>query len=893
MSSPQNIESIVSSISDSQTVDWGSDSTGAETADPELVEMLQIIERVGLAHQQASDLGDPDSSLPFRTWGHLRLLERVGRGNYGEVFRAWDANLSREVALKLFHADAEESIDFLRREELLEEARTLAKLRQENIVRVHGADIHRGRVGFWMEYIVGEPLNEDLESRGAKSPEEVVSIGVKVCRALAAAHSAGILHRDIKASNIVRETGGHIYLMDFGAGALLRGAAEGRQQRAGTPLYMAPEVLLEGKSSPQSDIYSLGVFLFHALTLRYPHEGETLNDLVEAHRIADKLSLESLRPELPKELRQTIERCLRSKPAERFASATAVEDALREVLVPRRPAAPSAINALLAAAIVILLLTQVPWIWLRDRVAGVPAAEAIASVAVLAFDDEGLPSEETAYLAFGLGSHLTDRLSDLGGVRVTPWANAKRYSPEDRPLREAAEVLNVEALVVGSLIARGNQVSGSVTLIDGATEEQLWTYAFEDDRDRFLDVERTISEGLGRAIAGGLTQAEREALQEPAARSVDAYELYLRGAMALQRETEEANDQAYEYFQRAVDIDPQLHAARIGMGAVHLNRYFFGWQGGYSNLHQAERLFRSAATADPADAIAARGLCMVLCEQYEPMQAAHLALTRAVADPLDTEALVTVAQAFAIAGLTKLACDLSERVLSEDPSNIAAAWIRVWALAWDDRYEESVQAGEQYFLRFGEDHEVHTWVGYSYLALGQYADAALHLDRARHMRADNVYVSIYHAVAAKHLGQDENATRIAQEKLAHVQLRLAAYPDNQRLRWYSMLLNGLLDDRAGIEDTEIESDDHGLDKTFYLSLDNDPDVCREATDLSPWFRTYLCGYLNPECLEPLGITNPDVVRCVGEMLERTKTWQDEYIRAHAGELSLLGLSGSS
>lgn len=889
MDEPKDIDVIVSSISDSQTVEWGSSAPTAPS-DPELVEMLQIIEKVGQAHQHASEHDDPDHGLPFRTWGHLRILECIGKGNYGEVFRAWDANLSREVALKLFHADAEGSVDFLTREELLEEARTLARLRQENIVRVHGADIHRGRVGFWMEYVVGEPLNEDLESRGGKSPEEVVSIGVKVARALASAHASGILHRDIKASNIVREAGGHIYLMDFGAGALLKGASEETSQRVGTPLYMAPEVLLEGKSTPQSDIYSLGVFLFHALTLRYPYEGETIADLVQAHRTGDVRTLDELRSGLPKPLREVVERCLHPKPERRYASATAVADALQEVLVPRRSSTPSLVNVVLATAIAILLLTQVPWVRLSSRLVGGERAD-IGSVAVLAFDDEGLPSEEVTYLSFGLGTHLTERLSDLTGVRVTPWANSKRYSPQDLPLREAAEVLNVDALVVGSLIARGSQISGSVSLIDGKSEAQLWTYAFEESRDQILEIEREISEGLGRVVAGGLSLAEREALAQPAARSVDAYELYLKGAIALQGETEEENDRAYELFRRALEIDAKLNAARIGMGAVHLNRYFFGWQGGYSNLERAEELFRSALEQDEADIFAVRGLALALYEKKEAMAGVRVALSHALDHPDDPESLVTVAHLFMIASLPGIASDLTDRVIELDPSSMSATWLRVCALSWEERYAEAIEAGETYFLRFGEDVEVHTWMGYSYLALGQPADAIIHLERARRMQGDNLYVHVYAAMAHGMAGDDVRAAEIASETVAEMEVRLVAYPDNTRLRLYAVLLHALLGNRGAIE-AHSQHTVNSSDAALYKILSGHADACEAIASVPPWQGDYM-DYLSPHLQEFLSIEDPVIKSCIGAKLEGRRGWEDEYYRAHAGELSALGLDVSS
>ena len=189
-------------------------------------------------------------------WGQFELLERVGRGSFGEVYRAWDPSLERELGLKiLLPRSADEAVQY---EELLREARALAAVRHANILPIYGVDRHDGRVGFWTDFVHGKTLAALVREQGPFGYRETALIGLDVTKALSAVHRAGLVHRDIKAENVMREEGGRILLMDFGLSAL----ATRQQELAGSPRYMAPELFRGAEASVASDIYAVGVLLF-------------------------------------------------------------------------------------------------------------------------------------------------------------------------------------------------------------------------------------------------------------------------------------------------------------------------------------------------------------------------------------------------------------------------------------------------------------------------------------------------------------------------------------------------------------------------------------------------------------------------------------------------------
>ncbi len=281
-----------------------------------------------------------------RTWGSFRLLELVGKGSFGEVYRAWDPHLERDVGLKILLPRSEG--DEAQFKALLREARALAAVRHPNIVPVHGIDEHDGLVGFWTDFVHGKTLASLVREQGPFGYREAVLAGIDVCKALSAVHRAGLLHRDIKAENVMREEGGRILLMDFGLSTL----PHLQKDFAGTPVYMAPELFEGAPASVESDIYSVGALLFFLVTGKHPSglrvggaetpqtagSDERTSDIAVAAKasvartVASRAVLDH-RPDLPEAFVRVIDTAIHPDPAKRFSSAGAMSSALSDVLV--------------------------------------------------------------------------------------------------------------------------------------------------------------------------------------------------------------------------------------------------------------------------------------------------------------------------------------------------------------------------------------------------------------------------------------------------------------------------------------------------------------------------------------------------------------------------------
>ncbi|MEM6705717.1 MAG: AAA family ATPase [Acidobacteriota bacterium] len=266
------------------------------------------------------------NQTPFR-WGHLRVLEPLGSGGFGEIFRAYDPKLDREVALKLRRGRRGSTASYL------EEARRLAKIRHPNVLTIHGVDQHEGRIGLWTELIDGHTLESLLERSGPMGSREATLLGIDLCRALAAVHGAGLLHRDIKTSNVMRETGGRTVLMDFGT--VTDSGEEGSGSLVGTPLAMAPELFQGAPPAQATDLYSLGVLLYRMTAGGYPYEAASLGELEDLIDDGRFVSLRDRRPELEGEFIAVVEAALAKEPGDRYSSAGDFERALAETLTDR------------------------------------------------------------------------------------------------------------------------------------------------------------------------------------------------------------------------------------------------------------------------------------------------------------------------------------------------------------------------------------------------------------------------------------------------------------------------------------------------------------------------------------------------------------------------------
>lgn len=387
------VERTAELLADAEPPDWDA----LRVANPEAtaqLEALRTLDRLAAAHRDArvdlsrSQLASLDlastveraalleAAPPAFTWGFLRALDRIGEGSFGEVWRAYDPTLHREVALKLRRLPANQAgvpnvaatMD-ARARHWLGEARRLASVRHPHVLTVFGAAVHDGRAGLWTELVRGRTLEERLEADGPLPAREIASVGVDLCGALAAVHAAGLVHGDVKPANVMLEPGPaagsrpRVVLMDFGAAHDRTQHERSAALTAGTPLLMAPELLDGAEANVATDLYAAGVVLHRLATGRWPVEARTLDELREKHRAGAREPLAHARPGLPKRLARAIERATSPDPGARFA--TAAE--FRAVLLPVASPGGGLRQRAIAGAAMLAIAVAVGATWYAQR----------------------------------------------------------------------------------------------------------------------------------------------------------------------------------------------------------------------------------------------------------------------------------------------------------------------------------------------------------------------------------------------------------------------------------------------------------------------------------------------------------------------------------------------
>ncbi len=523
-----------------------------------------------------------------KTLGHYRIDEKLGEGGMGVVYRAHDERLDREVALKILPASS--FSDPTARARLLREARSAASLNHPHICTIYEVGEADGQAYIAMELVEGEALSARLAG-GALPTEQVLRYGLQLAEALGHAHERGLVHRDLKSANVVITTEGRAKVLDFGLAKRLsenemdvvtrsQASLTAPGALVGTLAYMAPEQLRGQPADARSDIWALGLVLYEMAAGSRPFRGQTGYELSSAildHRPAP------LAGKAPLGLRAVIERCLEKEPARRYQRAGEVRAALeatqtgrvspwadRRYRLARRPWLALAAAVLVVAAVTTALNFE------RIRTRLWSSANHIESLAVLPLENlSGNPEQD--YLAEGVHEALITDLAKLSGFRrVIARASVMRYRRSDKPLAQIGRELGVDAVITGAVQRSGDRVRVTAHLINAATEQQLWTEQYERQLRDVLSLQDEIVAAITRQINLKLTSQDQARLKRARPVDPEAYDTYLKGLSHLHRRTANDLEIAMQYFQRALEKDPNYAAAYAGIAQVWGHREVLG-----------------------------------------------------------------------------------------------------------------------------------------------------------------------------------------------------------------------------------------------------------------------------------------------------------------------------
>jgi serine/threonine protein kinase/Flp pilus assembly protein TadD len=583
---------LTAAVADGVDVDWAdAESTALNPTERAMILQLRALARLAAvfrsqaapnaatlpetavsepnAHRESPP--DTGNGLPLESWGHFKIRSQIGSGSFGTVFRAWEPGLEREFALKVLHSKS-----LTRDDAALKEARLLARIRHHNVVTIFGVDCFDSRVGFWMELVNGRTLKAVLNDQGPFSAQEAMVFGLDLCRALAAVHQAGFIHRDVKAQNVMREEGGRIVLMDFGAATVAKVGAYPTVDVKGTPLYLAPEVFHGAAPSVQSDLYSLGVLLYYLVSGEFPVAGNSLDDIRMAHLEGRRRSLRDARADLP-------------------AAFVRIVDDATAVLPGQRPASAGIMEA-----------------WLEHAVGRGTSGRGTAtitpesggpgqspSIAVLPFVDMS-PEGNLEFFCHGIAEEISNALTSVSGLRVIAHHSALPLKSTDDLRSRIVSVLNVATVLEGSVRTSGNRLRVISRLINAADGRHLWSERFDRSLEDVFAVQDEIAKATVSALGIRVKRESRDVppLATPRTRDLDAYTSYLKGRHYWNQRTEAALLKSVACFQAAIEKDSSYADAFAGLAEAYATMATYGVLPPHEIMPQAKAAARRAIEID-------------------------------------------------------------------------------------------------------------------------------------------------------------------------------------------------------------------------------------------------------------------------------------------------------
>ena len=586
----------------------------------------------------------PRSLAPGTTISHYRVLNKIGAGGMGEVYRAHDPRLGRDVAIKILPEASTGDPERLRRFEL--EARSTAALNHPNIVAIYD-------VGTWQygtpyvvtELLEGETLRNYLQ-RGPVPVRKSVEICSQIALGLSAAHEKGIIHRDLKPENLWLTKDGHVKILDFGLAKLLPEKPVSGDLTTltdttstkvmGTLGYMSPEQVRGKPLDQRTDIFSLGAVMYEMLSGRRAFQGPTPADTISAILNRDPVELTASNDAIPSSVAGIVHRCLEKDADQRFHTAkdvtyalVAVSQTSNDAVLAKRSAGPLPWKWISIAAMLAVVLATL-WVWNRNRSTRLVLPGAVHSIAVLPLENVS-GSADQDYFADGMTDELITELASLNDVRVISRSSVQRFRGSKQPLAEIGKLLDVDAVLEGSVLRQGNRVRITAKLVKVDSDRHLWAHSYDGDLGDVIRLQSEIARSVTAGISAKLQPEMQRHLDNPRQNvPPDAYDAYLKGLYFSAKLTPDDMQKGFAFFSKATDIDPTFAPAYAGIAEAYSWEAGLGFLPPQDALAKAEAAGLKALDLDPALGMAHHSLAWVEYARKWNFPAAEREFQRAV-----------------------------------------------------------------------------------------------------------------------------------------------------------------------------------------------------------------------------------------------------------------------
>jgi serine/threonine protein kinase/Tfp pilus assembly protein PilF len=725
---------------------------------------------------------DESPSMVGTTISHYEILEKLGEGGMGLVFKARDLQLGRFVAIKVLIGGSGESSDH--RARFIQEARAASSLNHPNIITIHDIVSIRDGECIVMEFVRGKTL-ADLIEEGRIPSVDCLKFATQIADALAAAHSIGIIHRDLKPANVMVTPDGLAKVLDFGLakfageeeGADAMGAAFGESDSTvsihvntrpktaegaiiGTVAYMSPEQAQGLRIDARSDIFSFGTVLYEMLTGERAFRGSSGLATLTAVLRDNPPEFSKTNVDAPPEVQEAVMRCLRKDPDQRFQSMRDVKSAIEQIYFATRSG-------------VIHLSSQSSAFsgeWKRS-----PAARVLPSIAVLPFLNLS-PDKENEYFSDGLAEEIIIALTKLENLRVTARTSAFVFRGAQQNIPEIGARLNVSSVLEGSVRKAGNRVRIIVQLIDVAAGNNLWSERYEREMTDVFEIQDEISQaivanlkvklesqsgsgGLASGAAGVGADQPVKPLVKRYTENLDAYNLYLKGRFELYKMTREGLDASKKMFEEAIRLDPNYALAFDGLAYSWYQEGFLGFVAPKEAMPKAKVAVRRAIELDESVAEAHATLGVILALYDWDWTGAQRELIRSIelngASPVCRD--LYAFYYLRTVGRIEEAIGQTQQALSLDPLSILFRAHLAFLFYLQNKYEHSIAQFRKVLEMSPEHYLAHAWMGNVHALAGQFDEALACYGRAREADANSKFIDSLEAMTLAMAGRRPGA----------------------------------------------------------------------------------------------------------------------------------------